>query len=431
MSCAEDLDREQLDVLQRERLQALVGGPIASNAFWQAHLEAGGVEDVGQWAAGLGSGTGLCDLPVCSKQDLVNDQSAHPPYGSNFSQPLSSYTRLHQTSGTTGHPLRWLDTPEAWSNVLDAWSQIFRIAGVESSDVFAFPFSFGPFIGFWAAFEGAVAAGHLSVPGGGLSSAARLRMIEDNRATVVCCTPTYALRLAEVASSEGVELSSGSVRMLIVAGEPGGSVPGVRDAIESAWGARVIDHWGMTELGPMAVECAESPGGMHVLETECVAEVVDPESLEPVAVGEQGELLVTTLRRNGSPVLRYRTGDLVVVDPDPCACGRALLRLRGGILGRGDDMITVRGNNVFPSSIEAVIRSVDGVAEFRVIVGTRNAMDSLTVEIEPVEGVEAGLVAESVAAAIRETFSFAADVRAVAVGSLPRFELKGRRFVRD
>jgi phenylacetate-CoA ligase len=256
-------------------------------------------------------------------------------------------------------------------------------------------------------------------------------MIEDNRATVVCCTPTYALRLAEVASGEGVELSSGSVRMLIVAGEPGGSVPGVRDAIESAWGARVIDHWGMTELGPMAVECAESPGGMHVLETECVAEVVDPESLEPVAVGEQGELLITTLRRNGSPVLRYRTGDLVVVDPDPCACGRALLRLRGGILGRGDDMITVRGNNVFPSSIEAVIRSVDGVAEFRVIVGTRNAMDSLTVEIEPVEGVEAGLVAESVAAAIRETFSFAADVRAVAVGSLPRFELKGRRFVRD
>jgi phenylacetate-CoA ligase len=314
---------------------------------------------------------------------------------------------------------------------LDAWSQIFRIAGVESSDVFAFPFSFGPFIGFWAAFEGAVAAGHLSVPGGGLSSSARLRMIQDNRATVVCCTPTYALRLAEVASDEGLELSSGSVRMLIVAGEPGGSVSGVRDAIESAWGARVIDHWGMTELGPMAVECAESPGGMHVLETECVAEVVDPESLEPVAVGEQGELLITTLRRSGSPVLRYRTGDLVVVDPAPCACGRALLRLRGGILGRGDDMITVRGNNVFPSSIEAVIRSVDGVAEFRVIVGTRNAMDSLTVEIAPVEGVEAGLVAESVAAAIRETFSFAADVRAVAVESLPRFELKGRRFVRD
>jgi phenylacetate-CoA ligase len=431
MSCPEDLDREQLDVLQRERLRALVSGPIASNAFWQAHLEAGGVEDLAQWAAGLGSVTGLGDLPVCSKQDLVKDQAVHPPYGSNFSEPLSSYTRLHQTSGTTGHPLRWLDTPEAWSNVLDAWSQIFRIAGVESSDVFAFPFSFGPFIGFWAAFEGAVAAGHLSVPGGGLSSLARLRMIEDNRATVVCCTPTYALRLAEVASGEGLDLSSGSVRMLIVAGEPGGSVPGVRDAIESAWGARVIDHWGMTELGPMAVECAESPGGMHVLETECVAEVVDPESLEPVAVGERGELLITTLRRGGSPVLRYRTGDLVVVDPDPCECGRVLLRLRGGILGRGDDMITVRGNNVFPSSIEAVIRSVDGVVEFRVIVGTRNAMDSLTVEIEPAEGVEGGLVAKSVAAAIRETFSFAADVQAVAVGSLPRFELKGRRFVRD
>jgi len=431
MSFPEDSDRDQLRALQAERLRSLVGDVLGGNAFWRGRLRDAGFEDLAALAERLQDLEVLSELPVCSKEDLVSDQDSEQPYGSNLSEPISAYTRLHQTSGTTGRPLRWLDTPSTWSNVLEAWAQIFRIAGVVSSDRFAFPFSFGPFIGFWAAFEGAAAAGHLCLPGGGMSSAARLRLIEDNAATVVCCTPTYALRLAEVATGEGVDLASGSVRMLIVAGEPGGSVPGIRDAIESAWGAGVIDHWGMTELGPLAVECAAAPGGMHLLESECIAEVVDSERLQPVAAGEQGELLITTLRRSGSPVLRYRTGDLVEVDPEPCGCGRVLLRLRGGILGRSDDMITVRGNNVFPSSIEAVIRSVEGVAEFRVLLGSEGSLDRLSVEIEPVAGVAEEALSETVAAAIRATFNFGADVEAVATGTLPRFELKGRRFVRD
>ena len=431
MSFPEDLDRDRLRALQAERLQSLVGDVLGGNAFWRGRLRDAGFEDLAALSERLQDLEVLSELPVCSKADLVSDQDAEQPYGSNLSEPLSAYTRLHQTSGTTGRPLRWLDTPAAWSNLLEAWAQIFRIAGVVSSDRFAFPFSFGPFIGFWAAFEGAAAAGHLCLPGGGMSSAARLQLIEDNQATVVCCTPTYALRLAEVASEQGVDLVGGSVRMLIVAGEPGGSVPGIRDAIEAAWGAGVIDHWGMTELGPLAVECEAAPGGMHVLETECIAEVVDSERLQPVAAGEQGELLITTLRRSGSPVLRYRTGDLVEVDPKPCGCGRALLRLRGGILGRSDDMITVRGNNVFPSSIEAVIRSVEGVAEFRVLLGSEGPLDRLSVEIEPVAGVAEDALSDTVAAAIRATFNFGADVAAVASGTLPRFELKGRRFVRE
>ena len=431
MSFPEDLARDELGVVQRDRLRHLVGDVLADNPFWRNRLAEAGWEDLAGLADRLQDVSRLSELPVCSKQELVNDQETHRPYGSNLSEPLSGYTRLHQTSGTTGRPLRWLDTPTAWSNLLEAWSQIFRIAGVTASDRFAFPFSFGPFIGFWAAFEGAAAAGHLCLAGGGMSSVARLQLIEDNQATVMCCTPTYALRLAEVAAGEGIDLSAGSVRLLIVAGEPGGSVPGVRDAIEAAWGARVIDHWGMTELGPMAVECAEAPGGMHVLESECIAEVVNTETLDPVAAGEQGELLITTLRRTGSPLLRYRTGDLVVADPEPCACGRALLRLKGGILGRSDEMITVRGNNVFPASIEAVIRGVDGVAEFRVLLGSERAMDRLRVEVEPGEGAAVTAVTAGVAAAIRGAFNFGADVSAVAPGALPRFELKGRRFVRE
>ena len=169
---------------------------------------------------------------------------------------------------------------------------------------------------------------------------------------------------------------------------------------------------------------------MHVLESECVAEVVDPDTLEAVPAGVQGELLVTTLRRTGSPVLRYRTGDLVVADPDPCPCGRSLLRLKGGILGRADDMITVRGNNVFPSSIEAVIRRVNGVAEFRVVIESESVLDRFSVEIEPVVGAAVDEVLAGVEAGIRETFNFQAKVSAVDPGQLPRFELKGRGFVR-
>jgi len=430
MSLPEDLSREELELLQRERLQILVNDAVNGNAFWKRRLEESGWGSAAEAARRFEDLAALGEFPVCRKQDFVADQDEHQPYGTNLSEPLAGYTRLHQTSGTTGHPLRWLDTPEAWANLLDTWSQMFRIAGVRAEDRFAFPFSFGPFIGFWAAFEGAAASGHLCLPGGGMSSAARLRLIEDNQATVLCCTPTYALRLAEVAREEGVDLASGSVRMLIVAGEPGGSVPGVRKEIESAWDARVIDHWGMTELGPIAVECDEGPGGMHVLESECIAEIVDPDTLKPVPPGVQGELLVTTLRRTGSPVLRYRTGDLVIADTETCPCGRELLRLRGGILGRADDMITVRGNNVFPSSIEAVIRSVSGVAEFRVVVESEAALDRFAVEIEPVAGATVDEVIAGVEAGIRATFNFQAEVSAVEAGQLPRFELKGRRFVR-
>ena len=203
MSFPEDLDRDRLRALQAQRLQSLVGDVLGGNAFWRGRLRDAGFEDLAALSERLQDLEVLSELPVCSKADLVSDQDAEQPYGSNLSEPLSAYTRLHQTSGTTGRPLRWLDTPAAWSNLLEAWAQIFRIAGVVSSDRFAFPFSFGPFIGFWAAFEGAAAAGHLCLPGGGMSSAARLQLIEDNQATVVCCTPTYALRLAEVASEQG------------------------------------------------------------------------------------------------------------------------------------------------------------------------------------------------------------------------------------
>ncbi len=394
--------------LQRERLDALLAEILPRNAFYAARLANADPADFAR-------------LPWTTKADLVRDQAAHPPYGTVLTYPRHRYSRLHQTSGTSGRPLRWLDTPESWSWMLGCWEQMFAMIGLRSDDRLFFAFSFGPFLGFWTAFEAAARAGYFCLPAGGLSSGARLRLLLDNEATVIFCTPTYALRLAEVAREEKIDLAGSPVRAVVVAGEPGGSIAATRIRIETAWGARVFDHSGMTETGPMAIECPANPGGLHVLENDYIAEVIDPQTAEPVPPGQVGELVVTNLERWGSPLIRYRTGDLVRVDPRPCPCGSQHLRLDGGILGRADDMIHLRGNNVYPGALEALLRRFPEVAEFRVEIDQSSALAALRIEVEPVNG-DSGDLGERVDRAIRDEFLFRAEVRLVPPGSLPRFE---------
>jgi phenylacetate-CoA ligase len=426
----ERLPREQIGARQLEKLGALLAELDGRNPFWTAKFAAAGFDP-----SGVRSLEDFRRLPLTTKQELVDDQNAHPPYGTNLTYPLTRYSRLHQTSGTTGKPMRWLDSPDSWEWLMGCWAQIYRIVGLRADDVLAFPFSFGPFIGFWAAFDGAVRLGNLCLPMGGMSSEARLRMIDELGATVVCCTPTYALRLSEVADSLGMSLRRNKVRMLIVAGEPGGNIPSVRERIESAWGARLFDHWGMTDITSLGIEPEAGPGGLLILETECIAEIVDPDTGNPVPRGQPGELIITNLGRWGMPVLRYRTGDLVRAATSPCPSGLKLLRLEGGILGRADDMVTIRGNNVFPSSIEAILREFAEVAEYRIIVERVRSMHNLRLEIEPAAEVaereaEVERLLARVARAIKDRLNFQAEITAVASGSLPRFELKGRRLVR-
>ena len=409
--------------LQADRLRALIYEILPRNRFYARKFAQAGLD-----AAAVQTPADLARLPFTTKAELLADQADHPPYGTGLTYPVSRYCRLHQTSGTLGRPLRWLDTAESWDWVLICWQAIFAIVGVGPGDRLFFPFSFGPFLGFWAAFEAAARLSCLRLPGGGMSSSARLRFLLDNEATVVLCTPTYALRLADVAREEGIDLASAPVRMLIVAGEPGGSIPATRARIEAAWGARVFDHSGMTEIGALGIECPESPAGLHLLETDCLVEVVRPDSGTPVAAGEVGELVLTNLGRWGSPLLRYRTGDLVRVDPRPCPCGRPFVRLEGGILGRTDDMIHVRGNNVYPSALEAVIRRFPAVVEYRVEVDQSGPLGVLRVEIEPAD--DGRELAEQVGRAIRDELLFRAEVRAVPPGTLPRFDMKARRIVR-
>jgi phenylacetate-CoA ligase len=421
----EYLDREELRGRQLERLRALLAEILPHNAFYARKLRAAGAA-----AADVRSAADLARLPLTTKAELLEDQEAHPPYGTVLTYPVERYSRLCQTSGTTNRPLRWLDTPENWAWMLGCWEKIFRIAGVGPADRLCFAFSFGPFLGFWTAFEAAGRLGCLCLPAGGMSSAARLRFLLENEATVLLCTPTYALRLAELAPGQGADLAGSAVRAVIVAGEPGGSIPATRARIEEAWGARVFDHAGLTEVGPMSVECAEAPAGLHVLEGDYLVELLDPDGDRPVPAGQVGEVVVTNLGRLGSPVLRYRTGDLARQDPRACPCGRTFLRLEGGLLGRTDGLIHVRGNNVYPSALEAVVRGFPEVAEYRVVVSRAGALTELRVEVEPRPDADGRALAERVAEAIRERLLFRAEVIAVAPGSLPRFEMKAQRISR-
>ncbi len=362
--------------------------------------------------------------PFTTKEDLLRDREEHPPFGSNLPEPIARYTRLCQTSGTaTGQAMPVLDTPESWESMLGTWREVFRNAGlVAGRDRIFFAFGFGPFLGFWTAFE-AAATDYLSLPGGGMDSRARLAQMAQLGATVLCSTPTYAARLGQLIGQAGYpgahELA---VKTLIVAGEPGGSVSAIRTRISSLWGGgRVFDHHGMTEVGPVSWEHPHSPGILCLDHQRFLCEVVDPQTGSEVEEGHEGELVLTTLARTASPLLRYRTRDRVrklLID--------GVLHLDRGILGRADDMVIVRGVNLYPSAVEEVIRSFPEVDEFRVVQREVKAMAELELEVETTDSS----LAPEIEQALRNRFSLRIPVTAVAPGSLPCHEFKAKRWTR-
>jgi len=418
-TATETLDRAALKQRQLQRAQALLTEILPSNKFYARKL--GRECRVEDWSD-------FRRLPFTTKSELAQDQENEPPYGTVLTYPLEKYVKFHQTSGTTGkQPIRWLDTEESWDWWANCWGHVFRGAGVGPSDRVFYAFSFGPFIGFWAAYEGARKVGALTVPGGGMETQMRLKAMRDIDATVLCCTPTYALRMAEVAHDMGMDLRSLGVRATVHAGEPGASIPAVRDRIEQAFGAQCYDHTGMTELGATGFTCQEK-SGVHLIESEFVFEVIDPATCEPVENGEQGELVATNLGRAGSPLIRYRTGDLVELDPSPCHCGRTFARLKGGILGRADDMIIVRGMNIFPSAIEGVLREFSQINEFRIEVFSKREMAELRILIDAQSGTDAAF-GQLVADRLHDRLLLRVPCELVPAGSLPRFELKAQRLV--
>lgn len=412
--------REAIESLQLERLRNLLTQIHPANTFYARKLK--GLE------LRVSSLQDFCArFPFTTKQELVADQAATPPFGTNHTYAIERYSRFVQTSGTTREPLRWLDTAEDWRWMVTSWKIIYEAAGVKTNDRIYFAFSFGPFIGFWLAYDAAQMIECLGIPGGGLSSAARLRAIYDNRATVLCCTPSYAIRLGEVAAEE--KIPTDSIRLIIVAGEPGGNIPATRRKIEQLWPkARVFDHHGMTETGPVTYECPQQPGILHAIESAYFAEILSPDGT-PVKEGEAGELILTPLGRAGAPLLRYKTGDMVkAAIHQQCKCGRFDIALEGGILGRIDDMIVVRGVNVYPTAFEDLLRNFSQIAEYQIEVDKTKSLAELRLQVEPAEASYGTVLAAQIQNAIQDAFHLRVPVTIAKPGSLPRFEMKAKRW---
>lgn len=414
---------EEIRQRQDERLKVVLEEVFHKSRFYRAKMSAAG------WTTAPTT-TELTDLPFTTKAELVQDAQDHPPYGTNLTQPLERYLRVHQTSGTTGRPLMVLDTRESWEAWKRSWCMIYRAAGIGEGDCIFVAFSFGPFVGFWSAFEAGVDLGCRMISGGGMTSLQRLDSLFRHQATVLVSTPSYALHLAEVAAREGLDLSSGPVRTTVQAGEIGASIPSTRKRIERLWGARCFDHVGASEVGPFGFEC-HLRRGLHIDERNYIVECIDPVSLQPCGPGTAGELVLTNLNRNGFPVIRYRTGDLVrLAPPQHCPCGRYFRLVSGGVLGRIDDMITIRGINIYPSSLEAIVREFEEILEFEVRVDRSQSLAELSLQVElSSSGSERReQVRRRLENGLRTRIGLRIPVSLAKPNSLPRYELKAKRF---
>ncbi len=376
-------------------------------------------------------------IPYLTRDEWMDAQLEDPPFGSILAAPKEAAIRYHMTSGTTGRtPLRVLDGLKDWEWIAEMWCYALWGFGVRPADTLFVAFGYATFIGFWGLHYAGEKLGCLTLPGGAMTTDVRVKTLAEMGATVVASTPTYALRMAQEAKAMGIDLAGGPVRRLILSGEPAGSIPATKHLIEELWGAKAADTAGMTELGTIMIfECDRQPGGTHIIEDSYLEEVVDPETDQPVGYGEMGERVVTSFGRGFIPLLRYRTRDLVIrVPASTCSCGRTWDLYDGGIRGRVDDMKLVRGTNVYPRAIEAIVREFPAVDEFQIHLFTAEGIrDEIEVLVEiPDPDADSARVLSDLGGSLADAHEgLRFGVRQVEDGTLPRFELKAKRVLDD
>ena len=421
-------EREQMQAEQLEKLNQLLAA-ARKNEFYKKRLNPKFLEQ---------DFTNVKDIseafPLLTKDEIAEDHKNHPPFGTNLTYPLEEYNHFNQTSGTTSTPIRWIDDEDSWQWMVDNWKIVLDLAGLKKGDRAMFAFSFGPFLGFWSAFDAVRQQGAMIIPGGGMTTIARLHDIMDNNVDTLFCTPTYAMRMGEIAKEEKFDLSQSPVKRIIMAGEPGGSIAATRARILKVWpNAELIDHHGMTEVGPASYQNPVKPGSLHIISSTYYAEIIDPETGSKVQPGFVGELVLTTLGRFGSPAIRYRTGDYVMRgNRGKCEdCGTYDLKLEGGILGRIDNMIFVRGVNMYPAAVEELIRKYSEIVEYRVEFKSRRSMTEMNVKIECAPDTpKPQKIAKALQMDMRTAFTLRIPVILVEPNELPRFEAKAKRWVR-
>ena len=424
----ERASRAEMIRLQTRRLREQVAHAGAASPFYRRKLKAAGIRPAAVRTLG-----DLATLPFTTKDELKANQAEKPPWGDLLAVPLDDVLRIHMTSATTGRPLAFLDTRDDWYGFYHSYARALHAFGVRKSDVVMAAFSYGPWIGYWSGFYAAQDLGCLVFPVGGLSTDQRIDALLNYPITVLGCTPSYALFLAETAAKKGIDLAKDTkIRITWHTGEPGASIPATRAKIEAAFGAKAYDLPGLTEIAAWGFECEARAGLTHVNEDYCYPEVLDDQG-RPVRPGERGELVFTSLYRKAMPLLRYRTRDVVQLSDRRCPCGRTLTAFEGGVHARLDDMKKIRGVIVYPRRVEELVRPHANVDEFQIVFRRHEGLDDILLRIDPSPSLSLGErdgLQTKLAEELRLGLGIRVTVDIGEPGSLPRWDHKARR-VRD
>lgn len=426
----ETLPREALEALHLRKFKRIFKWAYDRSRFHRTLYESAGIrpEDINTLED-------VRRVPKVEKSMMLSAQGKDPyPYGDALCVPLEEVTEFRQTSGTTGRPVYQPDTWQDWEWWSDCWATLLWAQGYRPQDKVFLPFGYNIFVAFWAGHYACEKIGCETIPGGVLDTKARILKMQELRATAMMATPTYVLGMADVANrSLGIDpAASLSIKKITCAGEPGALIPATKKRMEEAWGARVFDHAGATEIGAWGFECADQPGALHVNEGMFLAEFEDPDTGAPVTQpGRYGKLIITALDRIAQPCIRFDSKDIVLLSDEKCTCGRTYRLLTGGVVGRADDITKVKGVLLAPAAIEDVVRSIDGLSdEYEVVVDKKGDVDTITIKVELLEGVAepSSAIIEQLQTQLRVKTNLGYNIETYPYGCLPRYEVKARRF---
>jgi phenylacetate-CoA ligase len=373
-------------------------------------------------------------VPKVEKSMMQSIQRKDPfPYGDALCVPLEQVTAYRQTSGTTGQPVYQPDTWQDWEWWSECWAYILWAQGYRPSDRIFLPFGYNVFVAFWAAHYAAEKLGCEVIPGGVLDTKARILKIQELKADALMATPTYILGMAATAKNKmDLDPASLGINKITCAGEPGASIPSTKKRMQEAWNAKVYDHAGATEIGAWSFECTVQPGGTHVNEAFFLVEIEDVETGEIIEEpGRRGKMVITALDRMAQPCIRFDSKDIIEWDAGACSCGRTFRIIRGGVVGRADDITKVKGVLLAPSAIEEVVRSIDGLGdEFEVVVDKLGDVDRIKLKVELAPGFEdkAKTIEPVLKDQLRLKTNLGYRIEIYDYGSLPRYDVKAKRF---
>nr|NJM01390.1 phenylacetate--CoA ligase [Desulfobacula sp.] len=423
----ETLPLEKLRLLQFNKFKRILAWAYTRSKFHRALYDKAGLtpEDIRSF-------DDIKKIPKVEKSMMREIQNKDPfPYGDALCVPLEEVSAFRQTSGTTGQPVYQPDTWQDWEWWSECWSFILWAQGYRPRDRVFLPFGYNIFVAFWAGHYAAEKLGCEVVPGGVLDTQSRILKIRELKATAMMATPTYVLNMADVAKNKmGIDPATLSINKITCAGEPGAGIPSTKKRMEQAWGAKVFDHSGATEIGAWSYECRKQPCGMHVNEGMFLVEIEDLETGEIIEEpGRKGKMVITALDRIAQPCIRFDSKDIIEWDSETCSCGRSFRLIRGGVLGRADDITKIKGVLISPAAIEEVVRSIDGLGdEFEVIVDKQGDVDRIKLKVELLPEATRLSVENRLKDQLRLKTNLGYLIEYYDYGALPRYEAKAKRF---